>query len=188
MADVPTSLPSTSAYYAWSKDKEVRKKELEALGVDHSPKPVASPTATAASTTAGSAWNSAGTFEQREVSSKATSLLREHCTAFTATTTVGDMRCKSATATGECSVIFARGRARVGFEIAVKMTVLCGAAEATIALQLEDSDSDMFSSPTVTVTKANGLDAAAVKKALLSLQGQLRSGLFEPWREAVKQL
>jgi hypothetical protein len=58
--------PTASAYYTWSADKAARNAELAALGVDVRPKALAAgestPPVAVAPATAGSAWNSAGTW------------------------------------------------------------------------------------------------------------------------------
>jgi hypothetical protein len=78
--------PFDSKHYAWAKDIKQRADELAALGVDMTPKPIQVESAgTVASKGSGSAWNAAGTWEDRDVSVRAIQLLRESLGCFVAT-------------------------------------------------------------------------------------------------------
>ena len=84
MADdeAPTSAPPKGLHYAWNSDTAKRAAELASLGVDTTPKAVTTSTAAVAGIASplpqqASAWNAAGTWEERDVTARAQALLRE---------------------------------------------------------------------------------------------------------------
>ena len=89
----PGGRPIDSKHYAWAKDIKQREAELAALGVDTTPKPVrlageaspAAPVAAAASASSRSAWNAAGTWEDRDISARALQGLRGKLERFSST-------------------------------------------------------------------------------------------------------
>ena len=130
--------PFESTHYAWAKDVRKREAELRSLGVDYSPKPIhiAAAPAVVSSTKAGStsAWNSAGTWEDRDVTTKARQLMEGALGAVVvqlaadSTLRVGNVTRNSGTAT----LAFVRGQTRPGYEwsVSVEFRIVEGIADA----------------------------------------------------------
>ena len=88
--------PIESKHYAWAKDIKVREAEMKALGVDMSPKPILVsdavspvPIPVPATGTSRSAWNAAGTWEDRDITARALHSLRTRLEGFSNNSTSG---------------------------------------------------------------------------------------------------
>lgn len=97
--------PIESKHYAWAKDIKQREAEMRALGVDMSPQPVkvaegAAPSSGAAAGVSRSAWNAAGTWEDRDISARALQTLRARLERFSAVMGDGTF---SVTAVNSCT-------------------------------------------------------------------------------------
>lgn len=69
----------------------------------------------------GSAWNAAGTYEEREVSAWARTRVEQLLEGAARTSPCGAVEITSAAATGDAHVIFVRGKRRAAFELKVSM-------------------------------------------------------------------
>ena len=102
-ASALTGKPFESKHYAWAKDIKQREAEMKALGVDMSPKPVKVTDTTStsgvsqASGVSRSAWNAAGTWEDRDISSRALLALRTRLERFCGSTSGGGFAITSVT-------------------------------------------------------------------------------------------
>lgn len=169
-----TPKAAASQHYAWAQGIASTRATLESLGVDTSPRPADGTAAAAAAAPAGgaSAWNAAGTWEEKNVTARATPMLRE---ALTASRAGGlgpggalALTLRAATADGSASTVFSRGRARLAFEYTLTadwaLVDGAGVAGATGTLTLEevaDTDSDVFADMRVTAAPAPAPPAAA---------------------------
>jgi hypothetical protein len=190
MAAPPPPPPSASAHYAWNAATAQRNAELAALNVSTAPRLVSSTADVASPTSPGaSAWNSAGTWEERDVTSAATVALRAALVALRPPAQRGlELRVTAAECpTAEVRVIATRGVRRVGFELALKLSwELVGADGARAAAgtatvdEAADTDADVFDNLKVTVgagaTIATGEAVAIVKLA----DGAIRAA-FKAW-------
>jgi hypothetical protein len=175
-------------HYAWNSKTKERADELAAAGVDTSPKPVSDAVAAAgllsspqpvavAPPTAASAWNAAGTYEEKDATPACTALLRERLLRASAPLPGGAPEMplrlrlpRAATVTGTVTRVFARGRARLGYELelAVDWEVVEGEGERVVASgsaelkEVADSNSDVFDSSRYSVARQEAVAAAAV--------------------------
>jgi hypothetical protein len=202
-----SKLPKQSHHYAWAKDIDSRRAELAALGVSHAPKPVDAssplPVPAGAPPTKGSAWNAAGTWESRDISHKAGTLLEEVLRGF-ARPVGGDgsgmtLRISSVTSRdGSASLAFVRGRVRPGYEFGrVRASWVLEGPEASSSLgagslelvELCDTESDLFSRLVVDVVSVSApeLDRPRVQELVRGLAGELRSAL-RAWAQQLAEL
>ena len=143
-----------------------------AAAVDSSPSPVQSPPPSQSPEPAavgGSRWNAAGTWEEKDLSgwahSRLTSLL-----AFTSDTAPAiDVSCSKVT--GDATLVFTRGKKRVGYDLAVTCEWRGGGAvgaadevKGAIELPSVDQTSDGDYEMTVTVKERGEADDEAVEQ------------------------
>ena len=201
--------PIDSAHYQWAKDMERRRQETAALGITYAPRPVATPAhsppppppvaaAAAAPPPGGSAWNVGGTWEDREISAKATPLLEKAVATIRMAASDGLIlnfvsvaRCE-----GVATLIYSRGRARPGYEynLAARWELRHTADSSLSAsgllelYDIADSESDVFSRLRVTVdVTAAGVDKLRCEKIVRDASDDLRSAI-RTWAEMLKQL
>lgn len=62
MSESAQKKPSDSMYHAWNAETNLRKAELESLGVNIAPSQVSEPVSEVVTTPGASAWNKAGTW------------------------------------------------------------------------------------------------------------------------------
>lgn len=240
--DASTKAADTAHHYAWNATTAARAKELAELGVRtaptplsggggggdgasapsplaSAPSPLGSGSASASGRAAGSAWNTAGTWEAKEVSAKAKALMSSHFSGriLPLPAAAGaPALCVRVTAVPHCegsvSLVFSRGKAKPGFELAVRLDVevLGAGADAADAAAIgsgtlhftDVSDSegsdiwgswrvDVASFDTVAAVGAGGGAPLASREALAALlraRADVFRGLFAEWVEGVKGL
>jgi hypothetical protein len=180
-----TASSSTKAaplHYAWNDKTASRSAELVAAGVDTSPKPVASSPVDNGSVTSkgGSIWNSAGTYEEKDATTRGLSLLRERLLAsscFLCNNTFKIRIVRIGKAEGHVLRVFARGKARLGFELSISVdyeVVAIGEESSGIqskgTLQLDDvadTNSDVFDKMTVSESSSTSTSSSSVLKTAL---------------------
>jgi hypothetical protein len=174
------SPPSSSDHYAWNVGTAQREAELKLHGVTNSPRLVPSPVisppsqlesnSTTSTGTKKSPWNTAGTWEERDVSAAARTSLKNLITATIFPIQRGlqlFITCEKID--GAVQLIHVRGKTRVGFElnIAANWELLndgkARAAGGTLAFDAEDSESGFFDTLKIVVTRA---DACASGEAV----------------------
>lgn len=199
--DAAGSKLSKSDHYAWAADIKKREEELKKLGVAAGPQaisPAAAPLAVA-SPVVGSAWNAAGTFEEREVSAKARQLLNDLSNGRTIEKPDGRrIVLQKAAASGTATLIFSRGKVKPGFEMGLTADWVLLQAEGEVQLargsvsleEIEDSQgSDCFGSMAVKAYSAEGMagdSSAAVRVVKESVQGF--RALITDFKDALKEL
>lgn len=112
--------PISSDYYAWSSKMKETGKTLAQLGVDSTPKRIESyesDTSSIAHSTSGSAWNHAGTWEDRDMTSWATPRLRDMLHEWCPDVSIKGQRCKLRVKSvkkceGAASLAFIRGKVK----------------------------------------------------------------------------
>jgi hypothetical protein len=198
--------PIESAHYAWAKDAERRRQEAEALGIRYAPQPVsvpaaASPVVVGGGSTPGggaSAWNAGGTWEDRDISAKATALLEKAIATIRMAASDGlhlnfteVRRCE-----GTATVIYTRGRARPGYEyqLTAKWELVNTADNSLSAsglvelFDIADSDADVFGRMRVGVEfAALGVDRTRCEKVVRDTSDDLRSAI-RAWAGMLKTL
>lgn len=203
-------------HYGWASETQKRRAELAALGVPTGPTKLSDGDALPASAptlvTGGSAWNAAGTFEERDVSVRARAILSEIALARTiklggAGATAGLHARVTAVdkCDGQVHVIFARGKTRPGYELNIALALeVHSEASAAAGLpavstgsatfeEVSDSEgSDFFGSWGVDVSAhddaaAGGVSRDALRKLVRDRVGDFRD-IFKVWVEAVKKL
>ena len=201
-------------HYGWNADTAARAAELEAAGaVPAIPKRLDSSesgdaVASSISPSGGaSAWNKAGTWESRDVTTKAFASLRTAVTACgpfalaPAGAVAGpwSLRLKSVTTiTGSATLVFSRGRAKPGYEVTLALAWeavdAAGSHAADGTLHFVDvSDvegSDIWASWRVTVDNvapAAGAEKTAVATSARGLAEPLRA-FFREWAEGLAKL
>ena len=119
-------------HYAWSSETAKRREEIAKLGGQQGPSRIDTAPSGVPPTSpverSGSAWNSAGTWEDRDVSSKASSTFRDLAVGRALPLSGGDaqrahLRLVSVpTFDGSVNVVFVRGKCKPGFEISAKVS------------------------------------------------------------------
>jgi hypothetical protein len=200
--------PIDSAHYQWAKDMERRRQETAALGITYAPRPVAAGGAAAQPQQplqqqppppgSGSAWNAGGTWEDREISAKATPMLERAVSTIRMAASDGLVlnivavtRCE-----GAATLIYSRGRAKPGYEynLAAKWELVhtsdaaLSAAGLLELYDIADSESDVFSRLRVAVDfTAAGVEKSRCEKIVRDASDDLRSAI-RTWAEMLKQL
>jgi hypothetical protein len=188
--------PSTSGHYSWNANTAARAEELERLGVTTAPQRLSDGAAAGAAAGGGgslsphaSAWNSAGTWEERVVTSTAHAALRARLLGanFPASPR---LRVAAVTAlSGEVRLVCVRGKVRCGFdlrlEVAWELAVEGGgvAAAGTFSASLEDTDPDLFDELDVKVKSNNGVPKGEVIALVKLADGRLRE-IVREWVKA----
>ena len=131
--------PFDSKHYAWAKEVRVREENLRSLGVTSAPGPtlIAAPAVASPAPDVGrSQWNSAGTFEMREVTGKARPLMEAALLGVAhplARMGGSVLRVTAVTRnSGTATLAFVRGKVKPGFEWAV-------AADWSIVAAVDDA-------------------------------------------------
>lgn len=202
MSDAAKKAPMESAtqHYAWNEDTKKRQAELDALGVSIKPVAVSSTSAAAppsgATSPLGSAWNTAGTWEERDVTRSATSALESRLAAFVFSPRSGKrVHMASASLTGgHVTLIASRGKLRVGYELTLSATWEIreegGGGEAlargSLKSTLEDSDSDIFSA--FSPSKSEGTLPTGEAVALVKLTEDALRKEVKAWVEDTKKV
>lgn len=190
------SAPSSSEHYAWNADTARRAADLAALNVNIAPRLVTSGSSetVASPTGASSAWNSAGTWEERVITPSATASLKARLLALEPP----PQRALSARLvsvdfpSSEVRLISTRGTLRVGFELALKgsweLRGADGGVAAAGAFSIEeaaDTDSDVFDTLGVTVSSATGCAKGEAVAVMKLADGAIRDA-FRAWVAALK--
>lgn len=201
MSEAAKKAPMESAtqHYAWNEDTKKRQAELDALGVSIKPVPLTSSSAAAppsgATSPLGSAWNTAGTWEERDVTRSATSALESRLAAFVSSPRSGKrVHMATASVSGSVTLIASRGKLRVGYELALSATWEIreegGGGEAlargSLKSTLEDSDSDIFSAFSPSKTEGSLPTGEAVSLVKLT-EDALRKEV-KAWVEDTKKV
>jgi len=177
--------PSSSGHYAWNAATQSRKDELERLGVSTAPQRVGEGGGGggAAASPHASAWNGAGTWEERVVTGAAHAALKARLLAATFPASPRLRVSAVSVLQGEVRLISVRGKVRCGFdmrlEAAWELAAEGGgvAASGTLSAALEDTDPDLFGALDVTVashTIPKGEAVALVKLCDAGLRGVVR--------------
>jgi len=163
------------------------------------PKPLTPRAAEAAAAAAskaggGSAWNAAGTYEERDVSAWARARVEALLKGEEQEKAV---ELVSAAATGEAHVFFVRGRRRAAFELDVSLVwrsasaadegVIRGTAKATNVTG-DDVDDEDDVDVVVALDGDGGADAAAAKAAQKAARQELRALLCERLRQLRQEM
>lgn len=149
-------------------------------------------------TPGGSAWNAGGTWEDRDISSKATPLLER--AVSTLRMAVSDGLNLQFTSVSRCdgvaTLIYSRGRAKPGYEyqLVAKWELVSTAdnslsASGSVELyDIADSDSDVFARMKVTVEyTVGGVDRGRCEKVVRDTSDDLRMAI-RTWAEMLKKL
>ena len=184
-------------HYAWNESTKARSAELAAAGVDTSPKPISAHSPIAETNSVpkgGSAWNSAGTYEEKDATTRSLSLLREHLLKASCLLCNGAYAfriVKVGKADGHVLRVFARGKARLGFELTVSvdfevLDAAQGGGEGGVrskgSIHLEeiaDTNSDVFEKLVVSESSSTSATSPSVLKTALK-------GLEEFFRREIK--
>lgn len=177
-------------HYAWNESTKARSAELAAAGVDTSPKPISAHSPIAETNSVpkgGSAWNSAGTYEEKDATTRSLSLLREHLLKASCLLCNGAYAfriVKVGKADGHVLRVFARGKARLGFELTVSVdfevldAAQAGGGEGGVrskgSIHLEeiaDTNSDVFEKLVVSESSSTSATSPSVLKT--ALKGEL---------------
>ena len=177
---------------------ERRKKETEALGLKFTPTPVSPQPVATPSPVSGSAWNTGGTWEDRDISSKATPMLEQAVKSIRMAASDGlhlnfveVKRCE-----GNATVIYSRGKARPGYEYSLTAKWdLINTLDNTLSAQgvvdlydIADSESDCFGRMKVSVDYATaGVDRLRCEKVVKDASDDLRQAI-RSWAEMLKKL
>lgn len=186
-------LPKASGHYAWNASTAQRQADLAALNVSTAPRLVSagdasSPVPVASPSAGASAWNSAGTWEEKTVTASATAALKDRLLAMRPPRQGGfDVQLTRVATTGEVRLISTRGTLRVGFELSVsgawEMRDADGGVAATGSFNIDeaaDTDCDVFDELRVTVTSnAKCTQGEAVSVVKLA-DADLRA-VFKAW-------
>jgi len=180
---------ATSQHYAWNERTKERQKELDLMGVDNRPQPVRAGdiSSNGAKSPLGSAWNSAGTWEERDVSKNACDLFKTMLESFTHNAGGKEVSFSEARAVGNVNLIASRGKLKVGFELdlTAKWEVRTGGdgeslAKGTLKASLEDSDCDFFTA--FSPTKDQGTISVGEAISLVKLtQDPLKKVVVKAW-------
>ena len=179
-----TSTKAAPLHYAWNDKTASRSAELVAAGVDTSPKPVASssPIESGVTSKGGSIWNSAGTYEEKDATTRGLSLLRERLLASSCllcNKTFNIRLVRIGKAEGNVLRVFARGKARLGFELSISVdyeVVAVGEEESSSGIKsrgiiqfddVADTNSDVFDKMTVSESSSTSSSSSSVLKAAL---------------------
>ena len=173
-------------HYAWNESTKARSAELAAAGVDTSPKPISAHSPIAETNSVpkgGSAWNSAGTYEEKDATTRSLSLLREHLLKASCLLCNGAYAfriVKVGKADGHVLRVFARGKARLGFELTVSVdfevldAAQAGGGEGGVrskgSIHLEeiaDTNSDVFEKLVVSESSSTSATSQSVLKTAL---------------------
>jgi hypothetical protein len=225
-SSVDASGKKVGHHYAWAAETAKRREELAALGVKQGPVALSGGPAAAAAATpspvpvgpapgAGSAWNAAGTWEDRDVSGKAAGALRSLAPGRSVQLSSAPALHLRVVSVPKCdgsvTLVFSRGKAKPGFEVNAELSYevhptpseAAGADAEGAAVpigagslhfeELSDSEgSDMFASWRVDVTSFNEAAAGGVKQDALRrlIRDRVEEFrlLFRDWVEAVKKL
>ncbi|CAI5735175.1 unnamed protein product [Hyaloperonospora brassicae] len=136
-----------------------------------------------------SAWNSAGTWEERDKSEWARERLKHHILTSFSFDGGAEGLCVKATSIvrcdGEAKVVFSRGKKRCGYELSVKFSWASGDVSGHIELlDFDDTSADEFEI-VVTADGSSQRDVAA-KKAVIDREPELRK-LLALWKEELLQ-
>lgn len=88
---------------------------------DSTPQPITTSNGSNKSGTA-SAWNTAGTFEERDVTEYAQSTFRKHLVGTTLNSAEGIEITKVSKCEGESTIVWTRGKKKVGYDLQIRMT------------------------------------------------------------------
>jgi hypothetical protein len=166
-----------------------------------SPRPVASlpAAAPAAAPSAGSAWNAAGTWEERDISSKAREALRGALVSaepLAAGAGRGLKVTKVTKCDGSVTKIASRGKIKVGFELALAFEwelLVAGAPVATGSASIEelvDHDADLFdcfNSVSVISTPGQVMDKSGATAGVKASADAFRRAV-RAWIETVRAM
>nr|ABV22353.1 conserved hypothetical protein [Noctiluca scintillans] len=138
-----------------------------------------------------SKWNSAGTWEQKNVSSTATPLLQQILCEEAFVLLEGEghrIAATSATVTGESDVFYVNSKLRLGFELAVKLkwSGTFDGEEVSGDLEVPDLDSSMDSFDVKAKAKAPA--TAAGKKAADALKSGAKPAIRRAKDELVRRM
>lgn len=196
MADpAANATAAAKQHYAWNASTSTRAAELARLGVSTAPLKVSAASAEPApgpTSPHASAWNSAGTWEEKKVTASAVAALRARLLAARFPPRSGvALRLKAVPKLqGEVTVVSVRGKVRCGYELQLEAEwELQGegagggggaaAASGTLQCALEDTDSDVFESLEVRVAAhpalAKGEAVSMVKLADDALRDAVRA-------------
>jgi hypothetical protein len=190
--------PSSSGHYSWNASTAARREELDRLGVSTAPQRVgasAAPTAGSLSPHA-SAWNAAGTWEERVVTATALAALKARLLSASFAPASPRLHVTSVnTLSGEVRLVSVRGKVRCGFELRLEVAwelasegsgggggggAAPTAASGTFAALVEDSEPDLFETLDVRVSNHAGLAKGEAVSLVKLADGQLRD-LFRAW-------
>jgi hypothetical protein len=188
----PKEPPKASSHYAWNASTAQRQADLAALNVSTAPRLVsaggaASPVPVSSPSAGASAWNSAGTWEEKTVTASATAALKDKLLALRPPRQGAfDVSLVRVATTGDVRLISTRGTLRVGFELDVsggwEMRDADGAIAATGTFNIDeaaDTDCDVFEVLRVSVTTtekcSNGEAVSVVKLADASIRATFKS-------------
>ena len=185
MSEPDQKTPSSSGHYAWNAATQSRKDELERLGVSTAPQRVGEGGGGAGAVSPhASAWNGAGTWEERVVTGAAHAALKARLLAAAFPASPRLRVSAVSVLQGEVRLICVRGKVRCGFdmrlEAAWELAAEGGgvAASGTLSAALEDTDPDLFSALDVTVAShaamPKGEAVALVKLGDAGLRGVIR--------------
>jgi hypothetical protein len=190
-------------HYAWNHATSARQAELERHGGVLAPVRVAtgsgggggpSSAGAAGSPVVGSAWNSAGTWEERDVSSSALGALSAALAPAPYPEQGGKAvhlaECKL---TGKATLISSRGKLRLGYEceLAAKFEVREGEAvraRGSLAATLESEDGDVFDGGlrvTVEAKPEGGIPAGEATALVKLIEAPMRARV-KAWEAATK--
>jgi hypothetical protein len=194
-----SAMEAAASHYAWNEDTAKRQKELDALGVSIKPIALSSAAAVAppgVTSPLGSAWNTAGTWEERDVTRSATAALESRLAAFASQPRSGKrVHLVSASVSGgHVTLIASRGKLRVGYELTLSATWEIreeggggGAlARGTLNSPMEDSDSDIFTA--FNCSKSEGTLPTGEAVALVKLVEDALRKEVKAWVEDTKKV
>jgi hypothetical protein len=157
--------------------------------------------ANAAKPTNGSAWNAAGTYEERDVSAWARTRVEALLLEAGGSAPCGKVAVTSAACTGEAHVVFVRGKRRAAFELRVSMgwrsgenDQIQGTAKTREEVTGDDIDDESDVELTASLDAAigggvkDGGDAAAAEAAVKAAREGLRGVLCERLRQLRQEM
>jgi Activator of Hsp90 ATPase, N-terminal len=190
-------------HYAWASNIQSTRETLSKLGVDHTPKPVSNLVESSPTPNVGSSWNAAGTFEDKNVSSKSNAILKELLGSCKVALSLPNLEFQVTSVdkcSGEATIVFARNKKRIGYEyetVQASFQVLespsneeVGTGKVTFE-SIEDTEPNIWSSFRVSYkasSTGSSYSSDMVKKTIESLRDHFRSNVFDAWIGKLKEL
>uniref|UniRef100_M4BD12 Activator of Hsp90 ATPase AHSA1-like N-terminal domain-containing protein n=1 Tax=Hyaloperonospora arabidopsidis (strain Emoy2) TaxID=559515 RepID=M4BD12_HYAAE len=174
-----------SGYHGWMKTIAKTSQDFTPVRIEDSAVVVA----VDRSSDSRSAWNSAGTWEERDKSGWARERLKHHIlTSFSFDDEAEGLGVKATSIVrcdGEAKVVFSRGKKRCGYDLSVKFAWASGDVSGHVELHdFDDTSADEFE--IIVTADGSSQSEVAAKKAVIDKEPELRK-LLALWKEELLQ-